>query len=187
MDTSRLRQAPQTWSLLSRTLHWLTALMVFGLYALGWYMLELDYYDPWYRTGPFWHKSVGLLLAAIIVLRLVNRLLAAHPEPLAGHSVIERYGAALAHLGLYLLLFVAVMSGFLISTADGSSVSFFDWFEVPALPELVEDQEEVAGDIHVYATDALIVLALVHAAGALKHHFVDKDATLVRMLKSKTK
>lgn len=187
MDKSRLKQAPQTWSLFSRTLHWLTALMVFALYALGWYMLELDYYDPWYRTGPFWHKSMGLLLAVIIILRVANRLLAKHPEHLPEHHLIERYAAALAHLGLYLLLMVAVASGFLISTADGSSVSFFDWFEVPALPELVEDQEELAGDIHIYATDVLIVLALVHAAGALKHHFIDKDATLVRMLKSKLK
>ena len=52
-------------------IHWLTALMVIGLFALGWWMLTLTYYDEWYRLGPWWHKSFGIVLLALTVLRVI--------------------------------------------------------------------------------------------------------------------
>ena len=78
-----------------------------------------------------------------------------------------------------------MVSGYLISTADGRGISFFDWFEVPAFITSIPDQEDLAGDWHIWLTDALVVLGVLHGLAALKHHFIDKDGTLKRMLGSK--
>lgn len=86
---------------------------------------------------------------------------------------------------LYLILFAIIISGYLISTADGQPISVFDWFSVPAV-FTGREQADLAGDVHLYLAWAVVVLSLLHAAGALKHHFIDKDITLKRMLGIKT-
>lgn len=164
-------------------LHWLIALAVFGLFGLGWYMVDLSYYDDWYRTAPDIHRSVGLMLAAVVVVRVVWRLCNPRPERLAGHSRFEVWAAYGAHLTLYVLMFVAIVSGYLISTADGSSVQVFNWFTVPSATGRVRELETIVGDIHYWSTWALVGLAGVHALASLKHHFIDRDRTLRRMLK----
>jgi cytochrome b561 len=75
------------------------------------------------------------------------------------------------------------ISGYLISTADGRAIEVFNWVSVPALGELFENQEDVAGDIHFYLAWTLIGLAVVHALAALKHHFINKDDTMKQMLR----
>ncbi|KZZ44246.1 hypothetical protein A3755_21060 [Oleiphilus sp. HI0085] len=85
---------------------------------------------------------------------------------------------------LYILMFLIMSSGYLISTADGRGVGVFELFDVPALPSLIENQEDIAGEIHFYLAWTLIVLVILHVAGALKHHFINKDTTLVKMLRS---
>ncbi len=75
-----------------------------------------------------------------------------------------------------------MVSGYLISTADGRGISVFGWFEVPALLYDLPNQASLAGDIHWYSALALMILAGGHALAALKHHWLDKHATLVRML-----
>jgi len=83
---------------------------------------------------------------------------------------------------LYLLLFVAMVSGYLISTADGSSVSVFGWFDVPSITGRIKGMEDTAGVVHYWVTLSVVVLAGIHALGALKHHVIDRDNTLRRML-----
>lgn len=87
---------------------------------------------------------------------------------------------------LYLILFAIIISGYLISTADGQPISVFDWFSVPAVFTGEGEQADLAGDVHLYLAWAVVVLSLLHATGALKHHFIDKDITLKRMLGIKT-
>ena len=74
-----------------------------------------------------------------------------------------------------------MVSGYLISTADGRPIAVFDWFEVPALITSIPDQADVAGLIHEYLAWALLIFSAVHALAALKHHFIDRDPTLKRM------
>ena len=77
---------------------------------------------------------------------------------------------------------VVMIAGYLISTADGVGISVLGWFEVPALVSGLPDQADVAGQIHFYLAWALVIFSGLHALAALKHHFIDRDATLKRML-----
>jgi len=170
------------YGVLAIVVHWVAALAVFGMFALGFWMVDLSYYDDWYRRAPDIHRSVGVLLFVLMVFRLVWRFFAGSPDPVAEHKRWETVSAHAAHGFLYVLVFVAMVSGFLISTADGSSVSVFGWFDVPSVTGRVKGLEDTAGQVHYWSTWALIVLALIHAAGALKHHLIDRDKTLSRML-----
>ncbi|WP_337843211.1 cytochrome b [Rheinheimera sp.] len=174
----------KSYSRLQISLHWIVALMVIGLFASGFWMVELTYYSPWYKTAPFWHKSVGLVLALLVLWRLLLRLNNGPVEPVSGHSKAVKTASHLAHAALYLLLVLIVCSGYLISTADGRGIEVFGWFELPSLGQLFDQQADRAGLVHQWAAYSLIALVVLHALAALKHHFVDKDLTLKRMLSS---
>lgn len=176
------RNSSLRFGLVSVVLHWLVALTVFGMFGLGLWMRTLDYYSPWYRTAPDIHKSVGILLLLVMLLRLLWRFLSPPPAPLANHGPLTRLGSRAGHALLYLGLFALLVSGYLISTADGRPIEVFGWFRVPALITGIPDQEDLAGEIHEYLAWGLVGLAVVHALAALKHHFIDRDATLRRML-----
>ena len=163
-------------------LHWLVAFTVIGLAILGLWMVDLNYYSPYYRSAPFWHKSIGITLAGVIVLRLVWRVVNPRPAPISGHMRWERRLATLVHSLLYVLLVVIVVSGFLISTAKGQGVSVFGWFDIPAVLTGLPEQADRAGAVHYWVAISVLVLAGLHALGALKHHFIDRDDTLRRML-----
>lgn len=171
----------QSWGVLSIALHWLVALCVFGLFGLGFWMTGLDYYHAWYKQGPDLHKSIGIMLFLLLLFRLAWRLFNGHPDPLPTHTEWEKRLAHAVHLLLYLLLFAIMTSGYFISTADGRAIPVFDWFALPAYPLGIEQQEEIAGTIHWYLALTLMSLVGLHAVGALKHHFIDKDETLKRM------
>lgn len=162
-------------------LHWVTALAVFGLFGLGYYMVDLTYYDEGYRSLPDLHRSIGLTLFAVMLLRLVWRLANPVPAALPSHRPYEIRLAHLAHSVLYVLIFTAIASGYLISTADGSGITVFGLFEVPSLTGPVREIEETVGAVHYWSTWALVGLAGLHGAAALKHHFFDRDDTLRRM------
>ncbi|MGP9832918.1 cytochrome b [Marinobacter sp. NSM] len=178
----KLRNTNTAYGLIAVSLHWLVALAVIGLFGLGWWMVELSYYDPWYRQGPHIHRSIGILLFIVVVARLLWRVVTPPPRPLPEHQRWEVIAAHGAHGLLYLLLFVAMISGYLITTADGSSISVFGWFEVPSVTGRIRGMEDTAGAVHYWSTWALVGLAGLHALAALKHHFIDRDATLRRML-----
>lgn len=178
----RWRNTADSYGLVNIVLHWVVALAAFGLFGLGLWMVDLGYYDAWYQRAPALHQSVGLTLFALLLLRVVWRLGGSMPRALQTHTALERRAAVLVHLLLYLLLFALVVSGYLIATADGRPIAVFGLFEVPALPALIEDQEDVAGEVHAWLAWSMIALALLHALAALKHHIIDRDASLVRML-----
>ena len=182
-EMSMLKNSKSSYGWVAILVHWLMALGVFGLFGLGVYMVELTYYDAWYKGSLDLHKSVGITLAALLLFRFGWRLLGTQPEPVAGSSKAMNLVAHSVHKLIYLALIVIVTSGYLISTADGRAIEVFDLFAVPALPESVANQEDIAGKIHFYAAYGLIAVVVLHALGALKHHFIDKDKTLIRMIK----
>lgn len=176
-----MRNSAEHYGALTKLLHWLMAVWVLGLLLLGLWMVELDYYHAWYKAAPQIHKSLGLLLVIVYLLRIAWKLINPKVQALASHSIWEVRLARLTHLGLYLLPLLLFISGYLISTADGRGVEVFNWFEVASLGELVDNQEDIAGKIHQWLAYGLIGLVVLHGLGALKHHVIDKDSTLKRM------
>jgi cytochrome b561 len=179
---TQIRNSATRYGTVAITLHWLVAAVIVGLFALGYWMVDLDYYHEWYKQAPDIHRSVGILLFATMALRVFWRLMNAKPEPLPTHSSFEVLAAHGAHLLLYLLVFTAMISGYLISSADGSSISVFGWFDVPSVTGRIKGMEDTAGLVHYWVTWAIVGLASVHALAALKHHVYDKDDTLRRIL-----
>lgn len=160
------------------------ALSIVALYLVGDYMVDLDYYDSWYQSAPFWHKSVGLTLFALIFVRVLMRFCIKRPPRIANNR-FEELSSRAAHVFLYVSMLAVCVSGYLISTADGRPISVFGLFDVPATVSSFENQEDVAGLWHEWAALALVSVALLHALAALKHHFWDRDVTLLRMMGSK--
>lgn len=176
------RNSSQTYGHISLLLHWLMALAVYGMFALGLWMVGLGYYDSWYHNAPEIHKSFGVLLFALLILRLIWRIISPPPGALASYTPLVRYSATAMHWLLYALLFAILISGYLISTADGQPISVFGWFNVPALFTGAGAQADLAGDMHRWLAWGVVILSLLHTLAALKHHFIDRDITLKRML-----
>lgn len=167
----------------SKVFHWLSAIVILALFAVGFWMVDLNYYSEWYRTAPYWHKSIGILLLGFTLARLLWKFITPSPKALTTHTKLTLLATKLGHLALYSMLLVILISGYLISTADGRAIEVFTWFEVVSLGELIANQEDVAGRIHKYAAYSLMAIVVIHILAALKHHFIDKDATLRRMIK----
>ena len=163
-------------------LHWIVAVTVIGLFALGFWMVDLGYYDPWYQQGPDLHKSIGILLFLVMVFRVFWQKIQTTPNALSSHSLAEKKIGSIVHSFLYFSLFILMISGYLISTADGRAIEVFQLFSIASIGEIFADQEDLSGTVHKYLAYTLITTVVLHALAALKHHFIDKDKTLLRML-----
>lgn len=176
----RLLNSDRSYGWLPILIHWLSAAVIVGMFCLGIWMVDLDYYDRWYNRAPDIHKGIGILFACVFALRLLLRLVTPNPKPLSHgwETTISR----IVHRLFYALIGCLLIAGYLISTADGRAISVFGWFEVPATVTSIPEQEDLAGEIHWYLALSLVSLAALHALAALKHHFLDRDETLSRML-----
>ncbi len=170
------------FGLVAIILHWVIALSVFGLFGMGWYMIDLSYYDKLKYTLPAIHKGIGILLIFVFGFWVIWKMINLAPKPVEGSSRFEIIASRLAHLGLAGLLAVILVTGYLIPTAKGMGISVFGWFELPATITSIPQQEDITGLIHKYLAYTIIGLALLHAGAALKHHIINKDDTLRRML-----
>jgi cytochrome b561 len=177
------RNTPETYGRVSISLHWLIAAGVLGQFALGLWMAELDYYDAWYHRAPALHKSIGVSLLGIMLLRLVWRIGNLQPR-LPGTPLQQRLARAM-HRALYGVLFAVMLSGYLVSTADGRPVDVFGLMQLPATLTGIEQQEDVAGVFHEWLAMLMIGLTALHILAVVKHHLIDHDRTLLRMLSSR--
>ncbi len=177
-----LKNTHSRYGWLSIALHWSMALAIFAMFGLGLWMRDLGYYDPWYRQGPHIHKSLGIVLLALLLLRLLWRAVNVQPGDAPGMPRWERVAAHLTHYALYGLLLLMMVAGYLISTADGRAIEVFDWFSVPATLQGLSNQEDVAGKVHEVLAWLIMLIVGIHSAAALKHHFYNRDNTLKKML-----
>jgi cytochrome b561 len=163
-------------------LHWLIALLIIAEFAMGLYMTGLNYYNNMYNILPHLHESIGVVLAALILLRIIWAVV--NPRPATGSGVAhwEHLVSRAVHLAMHGLMVAVVCLGYLWSTAEGDSVPVFNWFELPAFFSRIASQEDRFAFWHYWLAWTIISLAAFHAIGALKHHFVDRDETLKRML-----
>lgn len=174
--------SPTGYGLVQILLHWSSALLIAGMIPLGLWMTGLDYYDPWYKRAPDIHRATGVLFGVLLIIRLLARQLQHKPAALAD-STVQVHIARWSHRLLYLLPALLIVTGYLVSTADGRPVDVFGLFSVPASLHGIERQEDIAGDIHFWLAMALIAIVILHIGAALDHHFRRRDATLRRMLR----
>jgi cytochrome b561 len=176
-----MKNAPDRYTATAVSLHWLTALVVIAQFALGLAMVPLPI-SPRKLHWYFCHKSIGLTVFLLTSVRLGWRL--RHPAPPAVPSMPrwQRRAASWSHALLYILLLVIPISGWLYSSATGVQVVYLGL--VP-LPDLVPKDKALAALLracHVSLNFTLLALVCVHAGAALRHHFIDRDAVLSRML-----
>jgi cytochrome b561 len=178
-----LSEAPSRWSPATIALHWLSALVIIVLLALGWVMVHAIA-DAASRFDLYQlHKSLGFVALALLLARIVARL--ASPAPVAlAMPAWEQRAATAAHRTLFILTLIATLSGWLLASAATIPIPtrFFNLFVIPniagASPALAEQMTEV----HFVATWLMMGLVALHIAAALKHHYVNRDAALRRIL-----
>lgn len=168
--------------------HWLIALFIIGLLIIGKFMTSLDENSPVRFALTQWHKSFGLTVLALSVLRIMWRLTHRPPAEPSSIALWQQRVASIAHWTLYVLMFAMPITGWIMVSASPLNIDtvLFDVITIPHLPPFTElaNREAIATAFHEYhelASHALIVLLLVHSGAAIKHHFVDKDTTLLRM------
>lgn len=176
-----LRNSQENWGTVARSLHWLMAALILVQLVLGPIAEEMRF-SPTKLELFVWHKSIGISVLLLVVLRLAWRLGNSPPAESPGIAPWESRLAKLGHAALYLLMFAVPLSGWWIS--DTSRIPF-RWFWTVPLPDLLPadgDMSELAEDVHEALTRALMVVVAVHVLAALRHHFLLRNATLVRML-----
>ncbi len=164
--------------------HWLTAVLVVGLFALAEIWGFLPRGTPTRRLLQHLHISFGLLFAAVFVLRVILRLGAGRRLPAAATGWL-RAASTGVHGLLYLLMAVQIVLGFLFRWAQGEPFAFFGLFDVPTLIAIDHEQRRFIGGLHNTVAWCIIVLALLHALAALVHHYFLRDGVLRRMLSSR--
>ncbi len=174
-------RAPARYSGPAMLLHWLIAVLIFGLFPLGLYMSELAL-SPRKIELVSWHKWFGITVLLLVVLRIVWRV-GHRPPPLPASVPRWQVGAAHALHGLLYLLILAIpLSGWALSSAAGVPVV---WWGVLPLPSLLAPDHALAHrlvEVHEWLNFTMAALVVAHVGAALKHQFVDRDGVLLRML-----
>jgi cytochrome b561 len=166
---------------LAKSLHWLMALMIFGLLALGFYMSDLPL-SPEKLQLYSWHKWAGVTVFVLVWLRLAWRITHRPPALPGSMSPLMQLGAHAGHLMLYALMIAIPLSGWLMSSAKGFQTV---WFGVLPIPDLIGKDKALGqslAELHEALNIGLLLLVIGHALAAAFHHFVHKDDTLRRML-----
>ncbi len=165
----------------AKALHWLIALLLFGLLALGFYMQDLPL-SPQKLQLYAWHKWAGVTVFLLVLVRLAWRV-THRPPPLPEHMPrVMQLAAHAGHVLLYALMIAIPLSGWLMSSAKGFQTV---WFGVLPIPDLLDKNREL-GDllqtVHLSLNLFFVVVLIGHMGAALKHHFIDRDDVLTRML-----
>jgi cytochrome b561 len=176
----QVRNSIARYGALAQLFHWIIVALIITQYVLAW---RADHATGLHKIAPLvQHKSIGMTVFALAVLRILWRW--SNPVPaLPTHMPAwERFGAHASHFLLYALLFLQPISGLLMSQARNYQVSWFGLFTFPVLIAPDKQVYEWLDSLHGALATALLCIALLHVAAALKHHLFDKDDVLRRML-----
>ena len=177
-----LMNTSEQYGLVSRLLHWLIFLMVVGM-IIGGKILGVLPEGGIKAIAYSAHKSLGVVVFLLMAMRLVWRLLNPRPRFLGTNSVLH-YVAEVMHVCLYVLLLLQPLAGILMTQAYGHPVIVFG---VMKMPPLIWHSQSLGGlfrQIHAVTAAVLALFIVAHAAAALKHHYIDRDKTLMRMLRN---
>lgn len=179
-----LRNSLDSWGLAARFFHWFMAVLIFAQIALGWMAVS-------WRLSPLkldlfvWHKSLGILLLVLLVLRLIWRLGNPAPAHPAGLAPWEGRASHIVHALLYVLMAALPMTGWVISSASNIPFKVFWLFPLPAIVAPSQPLAEQAARMHLVLVLLLSLLLIVHIGAALRHHYARRNGILLRMLTGK--
>lgn len=176
----QLRNTPVRFGAVSQAFHWVIA----GLVILQFVLASLSEDAPLFRqlTMIARHKSFGILILALAVLRLLWRLAGPAPSAPANIPRWQQLAAKTSHVALYVLLFLQPLSGWLMSSARGFTVSVFNLFSLPDLVPADKELYDLLHETHEVLAALLFWIVIVHVLAALGHHFIHRNNVLRRML-----
>ncbi len=174
------KNTEEVFGSIARGFHWSMALIIFGLLILGFWMVAMPV-SPFKFELYGWHKSFGLLVLTLGVMRLMWRFITLELKRLPSHAQWERFLSKTIHLVLYMSIIGMPLSGWLMSSAGEYAVNFFGLFDIPALTGKNEAVYKFMKTVHELLAFTLIGALGLHIAGVLKHHLLDRDETLARM------
>ena len=177
-----LKNTTDRWGGISQLLHWTIAILIVLIGIVGLVMGELPR-SPKYFWVYTAHKSLGLTVLALVLVRIGWRLYAGAPRPVPGTPRLQALLASATHGAIYLLILALPLSGWIYDSAN--ALRPFRWFGLVEVPKLVAPDEALAASAHgAHEWLFWLLMALVagHAGAALYHHFIQRDATLARML-----
>jgi cytochrome b561 len=175
------KTAPSHYDALQIGLHWLVAILIACAFAFAWIFDDMPLSPDKFKMIN-WHKWTGITVLSLFIIRFGYKLIRGIPDVDASIPPVQRKIAVSVHHLLYLLMFLLPLVGWLMSSAKGFPVVF--WGVLP-LPDLVSKNEGLADILkqaHELLAYGLLAIIGLHIAGALKHHIIDKDSTLARML-----
>jgi cytochrome b561 len=165
----------------AKVFHWLTAVLMAGSFGLAFVMVDLEN-SPLKVDLYNWHKTVGLTILGLATLRLAWRATHPAPPPPPTMATWERVASGISHVTLYAFLFAQPIVGLVMSWASGFPTILFDSFTVPNPIGTDQALYDTLSEVHEISGFVLLGLIAVHAAAAIRHHVVKKDAVLRRML-----
>lgn len=180
-----LHNSSRSWGSVAKGLHWLIAILILAMLAIGFYAAEVvGLRSP---EGFQWiqrHKSLGILVLAVVLVRILWRLQGTVPA-LPGHvQSWERVAARGVHFLLYFLMLAMPLTGWAVVSTSSSGLKT-EIFGLFTLPHLLGPDKVLHGlfeEVHELLAFTLLAVVAVHVAAALKHHFIDRDDVLKRML-----
>jgi len=176
-----LKNTDARWGAVSQLFHWVIMVLILAIAWIGLTMGDLP-------NGPrkinvyALHKSIGLTILALAVLRLLWRLYAGAPAPVPGTPLWQHRIASVTHGLLYVLLLAIPLSGWVLNSSAGYPLQWFKLFNLPAIAGRSESLHELASQAHEAMFWTLVALVLAHAGAAFYHHLFQNDDTLRRML-----
>lgn len=175
-----IKNTLENYGSVSKFFHWLIGLLVIGMIIAGLIMHDIEPAALKFKVYN-WHKSIGFLLIWLVAIRLVWRFYNVQPRML-GLKKWEINLAKITHFFLYVCIFLMPLSGWIMSSADTYPDPLVYGIDLPQIVAPDKEVKHLFHEVHEYTAWALIGLITLHFAGAMKHHFVNKDRTLLRML-----
>ena len=172
----------QRYTKTAMLLHWLIALMIVSAFLLGLTMVDIPGFTPTKLKYFSWHKWLGVTVLALAAVRLLWRQANRPPAPLVSIPPWQHKVADGVHYLLYFLMFAAPISGYLYGSAAGVPVVYLKLIPLPAIIGPDPELKAILKTVHYVLVMTMAGVVVGHALAALKHHFIDRDITLKRML-----
>lgn len=177
----KIRNTQESYGLIAKILHWLIAVIMIGLIGVGWYMVKLSDEDILYWRLLDLHEAVGLSLFILLPLKAVWMVVSPNPKYLPTQAAWERRVAAVVRWLFIVAILVIPLSGFLFVASNGEAVRLYHLITIPDIGGLAQGAREWLSDVHYYVSYGCAALIAIHILAALKHHFIDANASLRRI------